>query len=164
MGFDYDDLTQNFGRIWPIYTAQFCDLLVTLRQAFGGDLDGMLVMAVIGTRTLAWGHIQGLSYGEVMALAPSEAELAPINLQSIADYSGIPRETVRRKIQALRRAGWVEKRDDGYLIATAKAATDLAPTTEATLRYLLAIGDACTQASSASRAPHTAPRSTDLAR
>ncbi|WP_296701149.1 hypothetical protein [Thiocapsa sp. UBA6158] len=55
MAFDYEDLTRHFGRIWPIHTAEFCDLLVILRRTFGGDLDSMLVLAVIGTRTLARG-------------------------------------------------------------------------------------------------------------
>jgi biotin operon repressor len=148
MAFDYEDLIRDFGRIWPIHTSQFCDLLVTLRQTFGGDLDSMLVLAVIGTRTLAWGRIDGLSYDEVMARDRDQTELAPINLQSIADYSGIPRETVRRKVQALQRSGWVRKRDDGYLIATSQAALDLEPATEATMKYLVAIGAACAEAAS----------------
>jgi biotin operon repressor len=148
MTFDYEDLTRHFGRIWPIHTAHFCDLLVTLRQTFGGDLDSMLVLAVIGTRTLAWGRIDGLSYDEFMARDRDQTELAPINLQSIADCSGIPRETVRRKVQALQRAGWVRKRDDGYLIATGQAAVDLAPATEASLKYLVTVGAACAEAAS----------------
>jgi biotin operon repressor len=146
MAFDHDDLTRHFGDIWPVHNAQFCDLLITLRRQFGGDLDRMLVLAVIGSRNLAWGRIAGLSYGQFKALEWQKLQAAPINLQSIADYSGIPRETVRRKVQELQRAGWVLKRDDGYLIATTQAAADLAPATEATMKYLVAIGAACTEA------------------
>jgi biotin operon repressor len=152
MAFDHDDLGRHFGDIWPVHNAQFCDLLITLRRQFGGDLDRMLLLAVIGSRTLAWGRITGLSYSQFKALERSETHAAPINLQSIADYSGIPRETVRRKVQELQRAGWVLKRDDGYLIATTKAAADLAPATEATFRYLVAVGPACTEAASATGA------------
>jgi hypothetical protein len=47
----------------------------------------------------------------------------------------------------------VLKRDDGYLIATTQAAADLAPATEATFRYLVAVGAACTEAASAKAAP-----------
>ncbi|HSM26474.1 MAG TPA: hypothetical protein VK855_00040, partial [Thioalkalivibrio sp.] len=65
------------------------------------------------------------------------------NLQSISESSGIPRETVRRKVHDLRALGWVDRRDDGVLVVTEKAAQDLAPATEATLRYLIAIGSAC---------------------
>lgn len=153
MNFDDDDIRQHFGRIWPIHVEQFCELLVTLRRIFGGDLDLMLVLAVIGSRTVPRGRIDRMSYDAFLACARRESEPAPINLQSIADYSGIPRETVRRKVQELQRAGWVLKRDNGYLIATTQATADLAPATEATLRYLVAIGAACIEAASAKCTP-----------
>ncbi len=51
----------------------------------------------------------------------------PINLQSITDFSGIPRETVRRKLRDLMELGWIERDERGNFIATPKAATDLEP-------------------------------------
>ncbi|UHD17233.1 helix-turn-helix domain-containing protein [Thiocapsa bogorovii] len=138
MTFDQDSLTAHFGRIWPVHNDAFCELLVTLRRQFGGDLDRMLVLAVIGSRTLSQGRIDRMSYDQFMDSRRAD-EPAPINLQSIADYSGIPRETVRRKLHDLERAGWITRRDKGYLVATAKAAVDLEPATRATMRYLLAV-------------------------
>jgi DNA-binding transcriptional ArsR family regulator len=138
VNFDQDSLTAHFGRIWPVHNDAFCELLVTLRRQFGGDLDRMLVLAVIGSRTLSQGRIDGMCYDRFMDSQRAD-EPAPINLQSIADYSGIPRETVRRKLNDLERAGWITRRDKGYLVATAKAAVDLEPATQATMRYLLAV-------------------------
>jgi DNA-binding IclR family transcriptional regulator len=66
-----------------------------------------------------------------------------INVHSISECSGIPRETVRRKVLELQKDGWIEKHETGHLVATMKAARDLAPVTEATFRYLVAIGAAC---------------------
>jgi hypothetical protein len=148
MNLDHDTLSANFGRIWPVHNDAFCELLVVLRRHFGGDLERMLVLAIIGSRTLARGRIDGMSYDQVMAGDRAEGERAPINLQSIADYSGIPRETVRRKLRDLERLGWIRRREKGYLIATAQAARDLAPATEATMRYLLTIVAACNEAMS----------------
>ena len=138
MKFDQDSLTAHFGHIWPVHNDAFCDLLVTLRRQFGGDLDRMLVLAVIGSRTLSQGRIDGMCYDGFMEGERAD-DPAPINLQSIADYSGIPRETVRRKLQDLERLGWITRRDKGYLVATAKAAEELEPATQATMRYLLAV-------------------------
>jgi hypothetical protein len=138
MNFDQESLTAHFGRIWPVHNVAFCELLVTLRRQFGGDLDRMLVLAVIGSRTLSQGRIDGMCYDRFMESERAD-EPAPINLQSIADYSGIPRETVRRKLHDLERAGWITRGDKGYLVATAKAAEDLEPATQATMRYLLAV-------------------------
>jgi predicted transcriptional regulator len=145
MTFDQDSLTAHFGRIWPVHNDAFCELLVTLRRQFGGDLDRMLVLAVIGSRTLSQGRIDGMCYGGFMKAERAD-EPAPINLQSIADYTGIPRETVRRKLHDLERAGWITRRDKGHLVATAKAAQDLEPATQATMRYLLAVTGAWNEA------------------
>jgi len=135
---DEDTLNARFGRIWPVHNDAFCELLVTLRRHFGGDLDRMLVLAIIGSRTLSRGRIEGMCYDRFMDSERAD-EPAPINLQSIADYSGIPRETVRRKLRDLERLGWITRRDKGYLVATARAAEDLEPATQATMRYLLAV-------------------------
>ncbi|MCG6940709.1 MAG: hypothetical protein LJE69_05605 [Thiohalocapsa sp.] len=145
MDLDQDTLEACFGQIWPVHNNAFCDLLVTLRRHFDGDLDRMLVLAVIGSRTLARGRIEGLGYDRFKAFE-RPGEPAPINVQSIADYSGIPRETVRRKVNELTRLGWIIRRDKGYLVASAKAAADLAPATEATMHYLLTVVTACNEA------------------
>ena len=68
MPFGHDDLIRHFGLIWPVHNVRFCELLITLRRHFDGDLDRMLVLAVIGSRTLAWGRITGLSYSQFKAL------------------------------------------------------------------------------------------------
>lgn len=145
MKLDEDTLRTRFGRIWPAHNDAFCELLVTLRRHFGGDLDRMLVLAIIGSRTLSRGRIEGLCYDR-FTCGERSGEPAPINLQSIAEYSGIPRETVRRKLHDLERLGWTTRTGKGYLVATAKAAEDLEPATEATIRYLLSVASACNEA------------------
>lgn len=150
MTFDEQTITAHFGRIWSVHNDAFCELLVRLRRQFGGDLDRMLVLAlaIVGSRTLARGRIDGVSYDDFMARDGPDEEPAPINLQSIADYSGIPRETVRRKLRDLQELGWIIRRNNGFLVASSKAAQDLAPATEATLGYLAAVVGACTEAMS----------------
>jgi predicted transcriptional regulator of viral defense system len=70
-------------------------------------------------------------------------EPSPINTQSIATCTGIPRETVRRKVARLEARGWVERLERGYLVTSPDAAQELAPLTQATLRYLAAVTSAC---------------------
>jgi DNA-binding MarR family transcriptional regulator len=146
MPIDPDLLRAHFGRIWPVHNDAFSELLVLLRKYFGGDLDRMLVLAIIGSRHLARGGIDGMSYDRFVSLERAERDPAPINIQSIADYSGIPRETVRRKVRDLEQMGWIERGRKGYLIVANQAARDLAPATEATLRYLATVVDACNEA------------------
>lgn len=145
MSFDRDSLEKNFGQIWSVHNDAFAELLVVLRREFGGDLDCMLVLAIIGSRSLSRGCIEGACYQDFDVFERPVEDTAPINLQSIADYSGIPRETVRRKVRALEQRGWILRRDKGYLIASVQAARDLAPATEAAMRYLLRVVTACNQ-------------------
>jgi hypothetical protein len=148
MPFDTDTLRKHFGLIWPVHNDAFSELLVTLRQQFDGDLDRMLVLAIIGSRHLARRGMEGLSYNRFMSCDLAEPEPAPINIQSIADYSGIPRETVRRKVRDLEKLGWLIRSEKGYLIASRQAAKDLAPATEATMRYLATIVAVCNDVTS----------------
>lgn len=146
MPFDHAVLKENFGDIWPVHVDAFTELLITLRRQFRGDLDMMLVLAIIGSRTLPSRRTRGMSYQDFADGTRHDPKPNPINLQSIAECSGIPRETVRRKVRELQALGWVDRREDGVMVATTKAGDDLAPATEATLRYLIAIGSACLQA------------------
>jgi predicted Rossmann fold nucleotide-binding protein DprA/Smf involved in DNA uptake len=145
MGFGYDDLTRHFGQIWPLHVEHFTELLITLRREFGGDLDRMLVLAVVGMRSLPPQRVQGRSFAEFQA-GDLAQQPRPINVQSIAETTGIPRETVRRKVAELEAAGWIERREDGHLMVDPRAREDLAPATQATMRYLVAIGAACVAA------------------
>lgn len=147
MGFGAEDLAENFGRIWPVHVEQFTALLITLRRQFDGDLDRMLVLAVIGLRTLPAHRVRALSYEEFEA-GRLVREPGPINVHSIAETTGIPRETVRRKVMELERLGWVERLESGHLVVAARAREQLAPATEATMRYLVAVGAACVAAQS----------------
>jgi len=139
MAFDHEDVIRHFGRIWPVHVEHFTRLLIELRRQFDGDLDLMLVLAVIGLRTLPGHRVEGLSYHEFRD-GKSLKTPGPINVQSISDSSGIPRETVRRKVQRLEAEGWIERKDSGYITASPKARDDLSPATEATLRYLATVG------------------------
>lgn len=142
MRIDYDHLRRHFGDVWPTHVEEFTKLLIDLRREFGGDLDLMLVLAVIGTRSLPRQVMAGLSY-DAFASPDRGGAPAPINTQSIALCTGIPRETVRRKVARLEAVGWIERSEEGYLVASKGSIQELAPLTQATLHYLAAVTSAC---------------------
>lgn len=157
MPFDHTVLKENFGDIWPTHVDGFTELLITLRRQFRGDLDMMLVLAIIGSRTLPSRRARGMSYQDFADGTRLDPRPNPINLQSVAECSGIPRETVRRKVRELQALGWVDRRDDGVLVVNERAAKDLAPATEATMDYLVAIGSACVGAANRARKEERRP-------
>lgn len=100
-------IRERFGDIWPHHNAAFNDLLIRCRRAFDGDLDKMAVLSVIGERTLTTERAAGISYDRFLDGRRGLPCPRPINIQSISECTGIPRETVRRKIaQLIDKGGW----------------------------------------------------------
>ena len=132
-----------FTSLWPVHLSSFNRLLIQLRTAFDGDLDLMLVLAVIGdrTRTANW-QPEPVTYRQLTRRNGEEHLQVAINIQSVADYTGIPRETVRRKVKVLVGKGWVARDAEGRLTISASAAADLEPSTIHSIQYLAAISNA----------------------
>ncbi len=131
------DIGRDFGRIWPAHVENFTSFLIQCRRHFDGDLDRFLVLAVIGDRTFPSKNApENFTVDDFGRLTTGDVNPVPINLQSIADYSGIPRETVRRKLRDLMALGWITRDERGNFLTTEKAAADLAPLTEISVSYL----------------------------
>ncbi len=130
----------NFGTVWPVHLTRFTRLLVQLRGRFDGDLDLMLVLAVIGDRMRPDSWTPELRTGRKLTVGDDGARRKyPVNIQSVSDFSGIPRETVRRKVSILQRNGWVTRHADGRLEVTPRAAEDLEAATGDSVAYLEAL-------------------------
>ena len=82
-------------------------------RVFGGDLQEMLVMAVMGQVHMR-AHLDAGPDGAVTARTITGP--AGISASRIADVSGIPRQTVRRKLTKLQSRGWVLPRASGLWV------------------------------------------------
>jgi Fic family protein len=108
------EIETRFRADYPSYQYCFVEFftehLSDCSRQFGGDLQEMLVLAIIGQMHLK-AHIdeQSASTGS-RNLKPKSPQ---ISASRIADASGIPRETVRRKLAKLAGRGWVEKGSEG---------------------------------------------------
>jgi hypothetical protein len=102
--------------------------LVRVHRAFDGDVIAAIVLGTIGQ------HNMRLFYDEVVAKSGESIEalfargahvkyLRPCNAMSVSASTGIPRETVRRKIRWLVEKGWVAQVErDKLYVTTAVAA------------------------------------------
>ena len=131
------DLHRNFGKVHALHVAALTRHLVACRNACDGDLDLFLVLTIIGERSFAVRNApSGMSLEDFALRSVSTVRQEAINLQSIADYSGIPRETVRRKLGVLMNRGWVRRDEHGFYAATDQAKDNLSDLTRSSLRYL----------------------------
>jgi hypothetical protein len=131
------DIRSNFGKIWPAHVMNLTRFLIECRRTFDGDLELFLVLAVIGDRTFSLRMADpAMDYETWQSGKGPYTKPEQINATSIALYSGIPRETVRRKVQELMQKGWVERDAKGHLTATKVAANELQPLTQTSMNYL----------------------------
>ena len=97
---------------YPAY--QYCmvefltEHLADLARVFDGDLQEALVLATIGQLRLR-AHMEQTKAASGAAPRSSNPS---ISASRIADVTGIPRQTVRRKLQALEDRGWIERDSD----------------------------------------------------
>jgi DNA-binding MarR family transcriptional regulator len=106
--------------------------LADLSKQFRGDLQQMLVLAIIGQMEL---------HHRLTHADPDAASRPSIGASRIADVTGIPRQTVRRKLASLSERGWIEA--DGAALwrlkivdASALARTDLSEVDRRKMRRL----------------------------
>ncbi|MCF1710990.1 hypothetical protein L0V05_19445 [Tabrizicola sp. J26] len=82
------------------YVQFLTEHMVDCAASFDGDLEAMLLLAVLGQRRLE--EARNSTHPE----QPDPARTAMTTMR-IADVTGIPRETVRRKLASFERKGWI---------------------------------------------------------
>jgi DNA-binding transcriptional ArsR family regulator len=107
-----DELCEAFHTNYLTCQYRFVEFLVEhladVSRAFSGDLQQAIVLAIVGQVRLRAVR-EATARGE--PLSP-RLQGDGTTASRIADVTSIPRETVRRKLEALRRKGWVEQDED----------------------------------------------------
>jgi hypothetical protein len=100
----------EFHLAWSVF---FVSHLSDLRAHFG-DLEDALLLAAFGIGPVAAKRRAARASGDAAAhrLTGVPTDDGRTNAKRLADLTGIPRETVRRKLEAFRRRGWVEQGTD----------------------------------------------------
>ncbi|HYF23522.1 MAG TPA: hypothetical protein VD929_09010 [Caulobacteraceae bacterium] len=127
-----DLLRDNYAEAAGELLEPLLDLLIAARAAFRGDLDKFAVFLTVAVRTARSPETRRLSLDQVLEGAVETYPSLGTNTTSIAESTGIPRESVRRKVAELTEAGWVE-RVGGALRLTVRASQELTPLRERVL-------------------------------
>ena len=125
-----DDLHQRLHESYPVVAKDMLGPIVELmtvgRDACSGDLDKCLIMLLIATRTAEAAPTRELNLDDVLSGAVERYPSLYTNVRSVAESTGIPRETVRRKVADLVERGWVARTGDD-LALTPFASQQLTP-------------------------------------
>jgi hypothetical protein len=126
-----ESFESNFGAILVNFYRFYLPYMLA-RRKFYGDWDTFIIMIVLCERTIAGAENWPLaeSIGTKTELDPK-----PINAQSIADYTGIPKATVARKVRELKSRGWISRSSSGHLRAAPQFFADARPLTMEFARF-----------------------------
>jgi hypothetical protein len=97
-------------------------VLTAAQGAFGGDLRLFLVLLVVATRSAEHPEYAELPYEALLQAARVRPPSLGTNVGSIAATLGLPKETVRRKVERLIETGWIERAGRELVLAPPPAA------------------------------------------
>lgn len=130
-------LRQAYPRLAKDLLRPLLAVLASARGICDGDSQKSEILMLIAMRSVEHPDFGKLSYETIASgTAPAYGSLGT-NIRSIADSSGIPRETVRRKVAELTAAGLVE-RNGNALSLSPSASRIIGPLREAVLRLAVA--------------------------
>jgi hypothetical protein len=118
-------VADNYPAIAHSLLRPLLHLLSISREACGGDVDKFLIMLVIAIRTTEHACFATYSQGQLLSGEIPVFPTLGTNVRSVADSTGTPKETVRRKVGELIEAGWIS-REGNELRFTAVAYQELA--------------------------------------
>lgn len=135
--FDKDVLRENHLEVTYILGRFMTDHLIRVYEAFDGDLTAAIVLGTIGQYNYRRYYDEVASreegFQELVARGDHLGRARPCNAMSISASTGIPRETVRRKIADLVAKGWLQKVGRDGLVVTSMPARYFAKFDDETL-------------------------------
>jgi hypothetical protein len=105
--------------------------LIRVYKAFDGDITAAIVLGTIGQYNYQRyyaevGEKSADGFHQLVAEGEHLAHGRTCNAMSISESTGIPRETVRRKIRALIKKGWLKQLGPDKLVVTSLPARHFA--------------------------------------
>jgi hypothetical protein len=128
-----DLLSQNYGLVAKDLFTPVLDVFGAARAAFDGDVEKAIILLEVAVRTLQARNFAGVDLKAILSGAVQPYPSITTNMRSISDSSGIPKETVRRKVAALVKDGLI-LRQGKYLTLSPTAPPALTPIRNAVLK------------------------------
>jgi hypothetical protein len=127
---------EDFAGSQATWVEGFLKLMVELRRVFGNDLDKVIILSTIGRRMIRDSSLPQVSHADARSRPFPQRAGADINIDALSRASGIPRESVRRKVNELVAAGFVARNPQRGLIIAPGTLDRLSATTMVTIAML----------------------------
>lgn len=136
---------KSFSLAAFIVNRHLVDHFMRASRQLGVDYESLIIWAVLAHQNCAHlmppGSLPAAILNEAGRLREDHPGLRPLRLRDLSQITGIPRETVRRKLRLLHAAGRVDETDAGWFVSAAHADELRAFTEESARRFLVAAAD-----------------------
>jgi hypothetical protein len=126
----------RFAEAQGAWVEGFLALLVELRRVFRNDLDKVIILSAIGQQVLRDARLPRRDYEDWVQNPLEDGHGRVTNIDALARATGIPRESVRRKVNELIADRLVSRGDRNALSVAPGAAAQLADSTEISMHML----------------------------
>jgi hypothetical protein len=115
------------------------------RTLTGNDFHALVIWGVLAHQNVAHlmppGSLPTAILNERGRVTDGVEGLRPLRLRDIAQITGIPRETARRKLEALAAERYVQRAGDGWIVSVERLEPELREFTRESVFRLLAVAD-----------------------
>lgn len=134
---------RGFSLVAFIMNRHLVDHFVRASRHLDLDFESLIIWAVVAAQNTAHlmppGSLPSVSLTAAGRLPDAAAAaLRPLRPRDVTQITGIPRETVRRKLRGLGEAGWLVETDDGWLVNRERIDPELRRLTRESARRFLA--------------------------
>jgi predicted transcriptional regulator len=144
-GSELDHFDKAFSLVAFTLNRFIIDHLLRFARQFGPDYPMMVVWGVLAHQCVIHHLPAGSRPGEVLGpdgkLAKTDPELRPVRQRDLSQITGIPKETVRRKLLKLEQQGWIVRQGPGWVLNRANLDPELREFSRESARRLLAVSD-----------------------
>lgn len=138
---DFDIKFENaFGPISFVANRHLIEHMIRVRRSLDVDFDSMMIWGVLAHLNVA--HM--LPPGKSKSLLEIENEhkskesgMRPLRLRDLEQVTGLPRETIRRKMAKLQEKNYILQTEDGWIYNREAVGPELHAFTQETVRRLL---------------------------
>ena len=114
-----EGISNNYQQFQYRFVEFLSDHLADCSRVFKGDLQSVLLLAVIGQMALEGRNASGRK----TVMQDGLSKKRGISAHRLSDISGIPRQTVRRKLEAMENKGWIHRdAQSGWRLAVSDGA------------------------------------------
>jgi hypothetical protein len=114
-------MRRSFGVVAFAMNRFVIDQVVRAARAFDNDTESMVLFGMLAHLNVAHLMPPGSRPTKILdddgRVPDSQPRLKPVRISDLAQISGRPRETIRRKLERLERQGRVIRLADGYVLA-----------------------------------------------